>query len=72
MTLVALGSSSENSRTLDNLRELFNRTKNRLFKIPAEFQQNSGFSSLPLNGLEVKSNKEKQTENTFTSLCHCC
>ena len=35
---VALGSSSDNIRTSENLRELFNRfelTKNRLLKIPA-------------------------------------
>ena len=38
MTSVALGSSSENIWTSDNLRELFNRTKNRLLKIPAEFR----------------------------------
>ena len=41
VTSVALGSSSENIRTSDNLRELFNRfewTKNRLLKIPAEFR----------------------------------
>ena len=37
VTSVALGSSWENMRTSDNLRELFNRTKNRLLKILAEF-----------------------------------
>ena len=45
VTSVALGSSSENIRTSDNLRELFNcfeLTKNRLLKIPAEFRI-SGF-----------------------------
>ena len=49
MTSVALGSSSENIRTSDNLPELFNRfelTKNRLLKIPAEIPD-SWFSSLP-------------------------
>ena len=43
---VALGSSSDNIRTSENLRELFNRfelTKNRLLKIPAEFRRNYGF-----------------------------
>ena len=38
---VVLGSSSDNIRTSENLRELFNRfelTKNRLLKIPAEFR----------------------------------
>ena len=46
VTSVALGSSSENIRTSDNLPELFNRfelTKDRLLKIPAEFRRNSGF-----------------------------
>ena len=38
MTSVAIGSSSENIRTSDNLRELFNRTKNRLLNISVEFR----------------------------------
>ena len=38
MTSVVIGSSSENIQTSNNLRELFNRTKNRLLKIPAEFR----------------------------------
>ena len=41
LTSVALGSSSENIQTSENLREVFNRfalTKNRLLKIPAEFR----------------------------------
>ena len=44
LTSVALRSSSENIRTSENLRELFNRyelTKNILLKIPAEFRRNS-------------------------------
>ena len=41
VTSVAFGSSSENIRTSDNLRELFNHTKKRLKNsggIPAEFR----------------------------------
>ena len=53
MTSVALGSSSEIIRTSDNLRELFNRTKNRLLKIPAEFRRNSGFLIFQLTGVAI-------------------
>ena len=52
MTSVALGSSSENIRTSDNLRELFNRTKNRLLKIPAEFRI-PAFPAYPVNLLKT-------------------
>ena len=48
VTSVAIGSSSENIQTSNNLRELFNRTKNRLLKILAEFRRNSGFQVFQL------------------------
>ena len=50
LTSVALRSSSENIRTSENLRELFNRyelTKNILLKIPAEFLI-PGFPAYPV------------------------
>ena len=49
VTSVALGSSSENIRTLDSLRKLLNGfewTKTRLLKIPAEFRI-PGFPAYP-------------------------
>ena len=45
VTSVALGCSLENIQTTDNFWELFNWTKNRLLKIPAEFHRNSGLDS---------------------------